>query len=119
MAWEGLLGDGCHRLDVVQRAIGIEDHGFEGQGVHLIKSRQARWMATAPAHDNMIFAACFDERTARRSQIPSSLRAFAFSTFGRISSRMSSLAKSASQRSGVMTGQSEPNSILSWRIELM
>ncbi len=43
----------------------------------------------------------------------------AFSTLGRISSRMSSLAKSASQRSGVITGQSEPNSILSCRIELM
>ena len=52
-------------------------------------------------------------------QMPSSLRALAFSTFGLISSRMSSLAKSASQRSGVITGQSEPNSILSCRIELM
>src|SRR5215216_4723427 len=51
--------------------------------------------------------------------IPKILRALAFSTFGRISSRMSSLAKSASQRSGVITGQSEPNSILSCRIELM
>jgi len=34
----------------------------------------------------------------------------AFSTFGLISSRISSLAKSASQRSGVIAGQSEPNS---------
>ena len=51
--------------------------------------------------------------------IPKIFRALAFSTFGRISSRMSSLAKSASQRSGVITGQSEPNSILSCRIELM
>ena len=52
-------------------------------------------------------------------QIPKIFRALAFNTFGRISSRMSSLAKSASQRSGVITGQSEPNSILSCRIELM
>lgn len=52
-------------------------------------------------------------------QIPKILRALAFNTFGRISSRMSILAKSDSQRSGVMTGQSEPNSILSCRIELI
>ena len=51
--------------------------------------------------------------------IPKIFRALAFNTFGRISSRMSSLAKSASHRSGVITGQSEPNSILSCRIELM
>lgn len=53
------------------------------------------------------------------SYIPKILRALAFITFGRISSRISSLAKSASQRSGVITGQSEPNSILSCKIELM
>ena len=51
--------------------------------------------------------------------IPKIFRALAFITLGRISSRISSLAKSASQRSGVITGQSEPNSILSCRIELM
>ncbi len=45
--------------------------------------------------------------------MPSSFRAFAFNTFGRISSRISSLEKSESHRSGVITGQSDPNSILS------
>ena len=54
-----------------------------------------------------------------RIHIFSSFRALAFSTFGLISSRMSSLAKSDSHRSGVITGQSEPNSILSCRMLLM
>jgi mRNA interferase MazF len=43
------------------------------------------------------------------SQIPSSRLAFAFSTFGRIPSRLSRLAKSLSQRSGVITGQPLPD----------
>jgi hypothetical protein len=51
--------------------------------------------------------------------IPKIFRALAFNTFGRISSRMSSFEKSDSHRSGVITGQSEPNSILSCRIELI
>ena len=58
----------------------------------------------------------FRHRPPSRSktrQIPRIFRALAFSTFGRISSRISILEKSDSQRSGVMTGQSEPNSILS------
>ena len=62
------------------------------------------------------------ERDGRRrhlAYIPNIRRALAFNTLGLISSRISSLAKSASQRSGVITGQSEPNSILSCRIELM
>src|SRR5712671_4382220 len=58
-------------------------------------------------------------RPAPGDYIPKIFRALAFNTFGLISSRMSSFAKSASQRSGVITGQSEPNSILSCRIELM
>jgi len=52
-------------------------------------------------------------------QMPNNFRAFAFSTFGLISSRISSFAKSDSQRSGVITGQSEPNSILSCKMLLM
>src|SRR5271167_1445450 len=59
------------------------------------------------------------ERCCRNLQIPKSFRALALRTFGLISSRISSLAKSDSQRSGVITGQSEPNSILSCRMELM
>src|SRR5882757_6395278 len=86
------LGDGGDRLNVVQRAIGIEHNGFDGH---------------------------VSTRSVGRRQIFKSLRALAFSTFGLISSRISSLAKSAIQRSGVITGQSEPNSILSCRMELM
>lgn len=42
---------------------------------------------------------------ARLGNILKIFRALAFNTLGRISSRMSSSAKSASQRSGVITGQ--------------
>src|SRR5712671_4040910 len=86
------LGNGSDRLNVVERAIGIEHNGFDGH----VSTRAVGWR-----------------------QMFKSLRALAFSTFGLISSRISSLAKSASQRSGVITGQSEPNSILSCRMELM
>src|SRR5207247_9449332 len=61
----------------------------------------------------------FETHDGRRVQMLSRRRALAFSTFGRISSRISSLAKSAIQRSGVITGQSEPNSILSCKMLLM
>ena len=43
-------------------------------------------------------------------------RAFSFRIRGLTASLMSSASKSASQRSGVIAGQSEPNSILSFRI---
>ena len=61
----------------------------------------------------------YGQPPAKPTYIPKIFRALAFNTLGRISSRMSSLAKSASQRSGVITGQSEPNSILSCKMELM
>src|ERR1700704_3357578 len=86
------LGNGGDRLNVVQRAIGIEHNGFDGHG----STRAVGWR-----------------------QILKSLSALAFSPFGLISSRIPSLAKPAIQRSGVITGQSEPNSILSCRMELM
>ena len=95
-----LFGDGGHRLNVVERAIGIENNGLDGHGCLFL-------LMSTPSFDR------------RRRQIPKSFRALAFSTFGLISSRISSLAKSASQRSGVITGQSEPNSILSCKMELM
>ena len=49
---------------------------------------------------------------------PSSRAAFSFSTRGRTSSLIGSRSKSASQRSGVIRGKSEPNSILclSWEL---
>src|SRR5262249_53032738 len=43
---------------------------------------------------------------------PRSLTAFSFRISGRTSGLMSSLSKSLNQRSGRMTGQSEPNSTL-------
>src|SRR4029453_16515242 len=59
------------------------------------------------------------DRLRLARQIPNSFRALVFNTFGLISPRISSLAKSAIQRSGVITGQSEPNSILSCKMLLM
>jgi hypothetical protein len=47
-----------------------------------------------------------------RLHSPSSRTAFSFSTSGRTSSLIGSCSKSASQRSGVMSGKSDPNSIL-------
>ena len=49
---------------------------------------------------------------------PRSLSAFSFRISGRTSGLMSSLSKSLIQRSGLMTGQSEPNSTLCFRSEL-
>ena len=62
-------------------------------------------------------------RTGRMRQIllsnaaqrPNSLLAFSFRMSGRTSSRISMFLKSASHRSGVIAGQSEPNSILCFR----
>src|SRR5690606_29691648 len=48
-----------------------------------------------------------------------SFAAFSLRTSGRTSSRMSSFSKSDSQRSGVIAGQSEPNSILCLRMVLV
>src|SRR5215218_3789667 len=54
--------------------------------------------------------------TDRHVQAPSPSSFFAFSImiFGRTSSRKGASAKSLSQRSGLITGKSEPNSTLSW-----
>src|ERR1700740_482797 len=49
---------------------------------------------------------------ALASAKPKSLIAFSFRISGRTSGLMSSLSKSLNQRSGRMTGQSEPNSTL-------
>ena len=103
------LDDGRSRLRHQRGALGRAcDHQGAGEGC-----------GCGEVHRGPPFRLALRRSINVACQIPNSFRALAFITFGLISSRISSLAKSASQRSGVITGQSEPNSILSCRMELM
>jgi len=64
---------------------------------------------TSLQFDGAIVEVC---RVARPGHKPSSSAAFCLRTSGRTSSLIGSFSKSASQRSGVISGKSEPNNIL-------
>src|SRR5258708_34506243 len=97
-------GRGLFNREAAGRVSG-QECGDQGSGFCEVRHR-SRSRSTAGRRCNVAY-------------IPKIFLALAFSTFALISSRMSSFAKSDSQRTGVIPGQSEPNSSMSRGMALM